>query len=340
MKSKVSIIIPVYNTEKYISKCIDSIMGQAFTDFDLILVNDGSTDNSGKICNNYASEDDRISVIHKPNGGQSSARNAGLAIAKGEYISFIDSDDWIDPDFYCTLVEYADSNRADIAACNLYVVNQWDQIRPFTPDAKSKIYSRAEAVEEIFSNRILTFSPCNKIYRRHIFENLRFDQDIILEDMDIAYKIIHRANKIVYLEQPLYYYRYNNESTLRKKFTLKRIDEYEVKKRMYEFYLKNYPELADQVYLELLLTGINLYRLVSIHHRNKLQQYQYLIEFDRKILRRLLTNSRLKIKKKIEGCWILISPKISIWILNSKDRIRKLVYLIKAIKKTKAKIWK
>lgn len=335
MKSKVSIIIPVYNTEKYISKCIDSIIGQSFTDFDLILVNDGSTDNSGGICDNYALKDERISVVHKPNEGQSSARNAGLDIASGEYISFIDSDDWIDPDFYHKLLDYADAQGADIAACNLYVVNQWDETRPFTPDARSKVYSRGEAIEEIFSNKILTFSPCNKIYKRHVFDDLRFDQNIILEDMDLSYQIIHRANKIAYLEEPLYFYRYNSDSTLRKKFTLKRIDEYDVKKRMYEFYLKNYPALADQVYLELLLTGINLFRLISIHHRETLQEYKYLMGFDRKILRQLLSNRKLDRKKKNEVSLILITPKINIGILNCKDWIRKMVYVIKTIKRRK-----
>ncbi len=127
---KLSIIVPVYNVEKYLHKCVDSILSQTLTDFECILVDDGSTDNSSVICDEYAAKDPRIVVIHKQNGGLSSARNTGLDISQGDYIGFVDSDDWIEPEMYMYMYTYANDNSCDMMCCQCRRVNNYQSPPP------------------------------------------------------------------------------------------------------------------------------------------------------------------------------------------------------------------
>lgn len=299
MFPKISIIVPVFNVEKYIHDCIESILNQSFKDFELILVNDGSSDRSGDICDEYSKKDKRIAVIHKENGGQSSARNRGIDIAKGEYVGFIDSDDWIEPDMYKILYEKAIEINADISACNIVEYQKDSSKRFFCLDKTDRIFDRNAAINEIYLNERLTFSPCNKLYKLELFKGLRFKEGYILEDMDFAYKIIHHSNKIFYTGQALYNYRYNDNSTLRKTFSKKRLDEYQVRKDMYTFYLENYPNQANEVYAELVLKGLELYINVEKYYRNEKKQYKYLIDVDREKLKSLVSKKDYNRKKKI-----------------------------------------
>ncbi|MEH7356562.1 glycosyltransferase family 2 protein [Neobacillus drentensis] len=310
MNPKISIIVPVFNVEPYIHECIKSILNQSFKDFELILVNDGSSDRSGDICDEYSKEDERIFVIHKKNGGQSSARNRGINAAKGDYIGFIDSDDWIHSDMYKILYEKASETEADITACNIVEYQKDGTERLFCYDNTDHLYDRNAAMNEIYLNERLTYSPCNKIYKRELFNGIRFKEGYILEDMDFAYKIIHQSNKIYYTGQALYYYRYNDNSTLRKTFSKKRLDEYQVRKDMYSFYLEHYPNQANEVYAEWFLKGLELYINVEKYFRNEKNQYKYLIAADRKRLKSLVLKKDYSRKKKILLSIGLISPHL------------------------------
>ncbi len=277
MDPKISIIVPVYNAELYIHQCIDSILAQTYKNFELILVNDGSKDNSGSICNEYCKVDDRIRVFHKENGGQSSARNHGLNNATGDYIGFIDSDDWIDPEMYSKLINSAKEVNADIVACNLLVMNPNGSFREYNKHAMDFIFSRDEALRELYKNEMLTFSPCNKIYRRELFIGQRFKEESILEDLDISYKIIFKANKIFYIKDALYFYRFNNNSTMRSEFSEKRLDEYIVRKEMYIFYKEHYPDISDLVYYEFCKIYSHLYSLARMNSKVNGLKYNYLL---------------------------------------------------------------
>ena len=149
---KISIIVPVYNVEQYLAECIESIKDQSLTDIEIILVDDGSPDNSGAICDDYALKDDRIKVIHKKNGGLSSARNAGLEVAIGEYIGFVDSDDWVDGEMYEVLYKNAVENQAEIAACNIAKMGLDGQFENFDIGNKDILFTRAEGMEELIRN--------------------------------------------------------------------------------------------------------------------------------------------------------------------------------------------
>lgn len=323
MNSTISIIVPVYNVEDYLRQCIESILNQKYQDFELILVNDGSTDSSGEICNEYSKKDSRIRVRHKENGGQSSARNVGLDLATGKYIGFVDSDDWIHEDMYNKLINHAINLDSDVVACNFFIMKKDLSFVPYTKFATNQEFTRESAMKEIFKNEILTFSPCNKIYKKSLFDNIRFIEGIILEDKDISYKLIYKSQRISYIKNELYYYRYNSQSTLRSHFSIKRLDEYIVQKNMYNFYNDRYPDVSDIVYFDVFNIGSFLYTQILLNLKVDESMYKYLIEFDYRVLKRLLKNKQLSKTNRIKVWMGVYLPSLSICLRKLNHRIKK-----------------
>lgn len=206
---KLSIIVPIYKVEPYIHRCIDSILAQTFTDFELILVDDGSPDNCPAICEDYAKKDSRITVIHKVNGGLSDARNAGLDIAKGEYVGFVDSDDYIHPQMYEMLVNSVDKLDADIAQVQYQKVME-NEFLEFIPYVDCSAYSVPS--DEIISHfyrkysQHIYYNVWTKIYKRGIFQTIRFPTGKCHEDVAIFYQILEHASKVAIINLPLYFY--------------------------------------------------------------------------------------------------------------------------------------
>ncbi len=226
----ISVIIPVYNAEKYLPKCIESVLSQTYTDIELILVDDGSPDNSGKICDEYALKDSRIRVIHQKNGGQSSARNAGLDIATGEFISFVDSDDYIDSNMLQVLYESLVQNNADISGCCLKCV---DENGNRTTDSflkafdETKIFDKNQLIYNIthygdyYTNFVVV---CSKLYKREVFSKLRFIEGRIHEDEMIVHHIYLSISKAVIIPNEYYYYLRHSGTTTSAPFSIKRLD--------------------------------------------------------------------------------------------------------------------
>ena len=209
---KLSVIIPVYNVEKYLSACIDSILGQTLTDLEILLVDDGSTDASGRIARNYARvHPDIIRCLHVENGGQGRARNLALPLAKGEYLGFVDSDDWVRSDMYEKLCSLADETGADVAVCDF--LERYD-------DGSEKIVPAA------FQDHPLSFagSCCNKIFRASLLEGLRFPEGLWYEDFYYSAMALIRAGKTAYLREPLYVYRRGQPSTMHNNNAVKNLD--------------------------------------------------------------------------------------------------------------------
>ncbi|OCT11047.1 hypothetical protein A8709_04920 [Paenibacillus pectinilyticus] len=228
MKPKISIIVPVYNVETHLSKCIDSILAQTFTDFELILINDGSPDNCGVICDEYAQRDARVKAIHKENGGVSSARNSGIEMAQGEYIGFIDSDDDIHPDMYNCLIEYALKYTADMIVCPFQVIDEvrnqisitsiWDQAHCVVDN---KIIENHIIPAILMRNYYSLLSCYNKLYKRSCFENIanRFNPNMHFgEDARLNLTLLTQINKLVFTDRPLYNYYIRKENSLSQKF--------------------------------------------------------------------------------------------------------------------------
>lgn len=171
---KISVIVPIYNSEKFLKRCVESILAQTFNDIEVILVNDGSTDNSPSICEDYAKKDKRIVVINKPNGGLSSARNAGLDIAAGEYIGYVDSDDYIAPEMYGKLLAACESESADVAECGLYVVNENDDVILQSYFTKKLLSGSYDCCVDWLTSSNQYATAWNKIYKSNKFGKLRF----------------------------------------------------------------------------------------------------------------------------------------------------------------------
>lgn len=209
--SKISLIIPVYNVKEYVSKCIESVISQTYKNLEIIIVDDGSTDGSGTICDYYKSIDKRIVVIHKENGGLSSARNSGLKIASGQYIGFIDSDDYIDSTMYEILINSLSNNKADIVCCDYFEFRDneelFDKIK-----RRDLIYSKEEAMSHLFDDVGYKCFAWNKLYRKELWDRASFREGKIFEDIEPTFLVFSMANKIVFVQEKLYYYRVRKSS--------------------------------------------------------------------------------------------------------------------------------
>lgn len=232
---RISVIVPVYNAEPYIHRCVDSILAQTCTDFELILVDDGSPDNCGAICDEYAKKDSRIHVIHQANGGVSLARNAGLDWvfdnSSSEYVAFIDSDDWIHPKYFEILIKVAAETGADGITINNYWTDQEIQSEPYQLDSITYQIFDAEYIQKnlyslIFDSRYKDIITCGLygIYRRNCFRECRFLSSIkIGEDLLMMGELNSSINKVAHVDLPLYYYFTGNASATRSEFSTSHI---------------------------------------------------------------------------------------------------------------------
>lgn len=211
----ISIIIPVYNVEKYLKKCVDSVVNQTYSNLQIILVDDGSKDTSPQICDEYANDDKRIEVIHQENKGLPGARNAGLKIAKGDYVAFIDSDDWVEPQMIEHLLYQAEENKADMSGIEMIETNSEDA-KVTQPVCKTEVYSQEDFAKKFFkigSQKIVHY-VCNKLIKRELVADNNFEERFTIgEDVVAFYKIMLKADKIVLSNQRMYYYRQNSGMT-------------------------------------------------------------------------------------------------------------------------------
>lgn len=219
MTEKITVIVPVYNVENYLNKCLDSLINQTYKNLEIIVINDGSTDNSGEICQEYAQKDNRIIYIEKENGGLSDARNVGLDKMTGSYVTFIDSDDWVELDYveilYKKIIEY----QADISVGNYYSYNEDEEIYYFHIYGNSyyeKVYDNVSIFENLYESQEMKsfalISACGKLYKAKLFDYLRFDKGKLGEDGYFNQKMYLSVNKVVYLNKGLYAYRQRSGS--------------------------------------------------------------------------------------------------------------------------------
>ena len=201
MKELVSVIIPVYKVEEYLNQCVDSVLNQTYEELEIILVDDGSPDNCPKICDAYKLIDSRIIVIHKENGGQGTARNLALDICRGQYIAFLDSDDYWESTYIETLLNEMNLYNADIAICNYNHVNENGRVLKNGPRSRisHKVYTGTEAMEVALYWREFGVAPWAKLYRREIWKNVRYNEDRIYEDLATTYKVYFEAQKVVFI---------------------------------------------------------------------------------------------------------------------------------------------
>lgn len=206
-KELISIIVPVYNVEKYLNKCVESILAQTYDNLEIILVDDGSPDNCGNICDKYAKKDSRIVVLHKTNGGLSDARNKGINIAKGKYIGFVDSDDYIEKDMFEILYNLCKENNADISMISYKEIEN-EIIINENSKYTNKIfeYNNIEAIKELLKDEIVKNYAWNKLYKKELFDKIEYPINMAYEDVGTTYKLFEKAKKIIWYDIPKYNY--------------------------------------------------------------------------------------------------------------------------------------
>lgn len=270
--SKISVIVPVYNVKNYLKRCIDSILTQTYEDFDLIIVDDGSTDGCGSICDDYVKMDSRIRVVHQENQGQAEARNIGIEMAlktsDSEWITFIDSDDWVHKDYLKVLYESAVNNNVELSICNC--------LRTSSFDIDTQIINVQETIfdsEDFWCYRQYG-SPCTKLYKKKHLEKIRFPKGIIYEDVFFTYRLIFMQDKVVYTDTPLYYYYMRLDSTTHTEWSPRDLSQLAGLKEQLEFFDKNGFKSAYNVTLKNYLLKIEM-QLCKAKDQKKIYYKEY-----------------------------------------------------------------
>ena len=298
MTDLISVIVPIYKVEDYLDACIRSIVAQTYPHLEIILVDDGSPDRCGEMCDAWAEKDSRVKVTHKPNGGLSDARNVGLQIAAGDYIAFVDSDDWIEPQMYEKMLAAMKAEQAEICACRIRSCYPDRSLEWGCPEYRATEPEQTLAM--LYNDTAYPVSALNKLYRRELWETLRFPVGKICEDAFTTYLLVHKAKRIVQLPEAFYNYRIRPESIMTSRFSIKRMDEEEVWRVNYEFMKEHYPRIYPAAF-DFYLEKVNvLIHCIPKDGREKFgEQFRYLKKILRKNLLHILLFSHLGLKQRV-----------------------------------------
>lgn len=318
----ISIIVPVYGVEKYLDRCIKSLVNQKNVNIEIILVDDGAVDRSPQICDTWAKKDGRIKVIHKENGGLSDARNKGLKIANGRYIAFVDSDDWIEQNLYRTLLDAINETKSDIACCKIARVQE--KASNFKNEILSgnyEIYSTTEAMYELIMDRKIQQVVWNKLYKRETLENIWFEVGKYNEDEFWSYQVIGQAGQVVIVDYVGYYYLQRNSSIMGSRYSARRLDAVEAKTLRQSYLEKFYPSLK-------VIGKINLLYTCLYHGQ---QVLKYMEKTDKKNaidrLQKTFRSYRLKNEEILN-----LSCRDRIWLYIGGKRFQLTCYLRNLLK--------
>ena len=242
----ISVIVPIYKVEKYLDRCVESIVNQSYLNLEIILVDDGSPDNCPQMCDRWANLDERIKVIHKENGGLSSARNAGLDVCTGEYISFIDGDDWIEPTMFQSMLNACLLNNVQLAVCGRYVVLEESGLRRVDKcPIENAIIDSKSFVAQMLIGKNCDSSACDKLYHKTLWRDIRFPEGKIYEDVAIMYKVVLNSTRVVTYNIPLYNYFRHTDSITTGAFNSKWFDYPFNTGQLLQDIENNHPELID-----------------------------------------------------------------------------------------------
>lgn len=316
----ISIIVPVYNIEQYLSKCIGSILNQTFDDFELILVNDGSKDNSREICNNYAKVDKRIKVFHKENGGVSSARNLGLDMATGKYVGFVDGDDIIHKEMYFILYSNIIRHNSEIAVCEEKeiedVTEKYDV--SYVENFEIEVLDNRSALENLYKIKNIFAHPVNKIYDGKIFNDIRYPEGKIYEDQFVAPQILHKASRIVYVKSKLYFYIQREGSIVNSKFSPEKFDKVYALECNHKFFAQinecKLMNIAQKKYVDTLIWSDYIARKELVGIEKELDKLKKSLSEN---MKSIFKNPLISKKQKIMLMLYCFNPSLHYKIINS-----------------------
>ena len=251
MNDLISVIVPIYKVEKYLNKCVDSLINQTYRNLEIILVDDGSPDNCPIICDDYANKDDRVKVIHKSNGGLSDARNAGMKVATGKYISFIDSDDYVALDFFEQLLFTMINEDSDIVECNVVKFFEDNTFDKFKDDNDILNFYTVDAMSALIEENPFKQHVWNKLYKANLVLDVPFAVGKINEDEFWTYQIFGRAKRVTKLCKTLYYYFQRQSSIMGTSYSIRRLDALEGINNRKEYVDEHFPSLSLQAKINL-----------------------------------------------------------------------------------------
>lgn len=266
-KDLITIVIPAYNVEEYLPKCIDSVINQTYSNLEIILVDDGSPDSCGKICDNYKKMDNRIKVIHKENGGLSDARNVAIDICKGKYITFIDSDDYVSKKYIENLYIALISNNADISTCDYISFSNKVEKKYIT--FKSIPLNNIDALENMLYQKNVTTCAWGKLYKTSLFKDIRYPKGKICEDLDTTYKLFAKSKKIVITNNNDYFYFQRPSSIINSKFNIKRLDALDFATNETKYIKKHFPSIINSAINREFMEAIFVLQKISISDLKK-----------------------------------------------------------------------
>lgn len=306
----ISVIVPVYKVEQFLDRCISSIASQKYTDLEIILIDDGSPDSCGIICDKWAEKDSRIRVVHKTNGGLSDARNAGLKIAEGEYISFVDSDDWVSPDFFQQLYNTVQKENCDIVECEI-IRTTGKEISNHIVETITECYKTEEALKLLIEDRIFRQHVWNKLYRREVIDGILFAKGKTHEDEFWTYQVFGKAKRIVKISAPVYFYFQRPGSIMGMKYSLQRLDALEAKVARQKYIDENYPQLSVVAKLNLFSSCIysGQMTLKYLQGDEREESKKYIIHIKQNAMPLHEELKKIPLKRRI---WMYMA-KVSFW---------------------------
>lgn len=283
LKEKVSVIVPIYNVEQYLRQCLDSIIKQTYKNIEIILVNDGSPDESGAIADEYKAKDERIKLIHKENGGLSDARNQGMKEATGEFTMFVDSDDWLNLSTIETMIHTCLHLKADVIQSAFYYTYQ-DKLlidRRYLEKSKEPItLNRQELMSELVRNKYVKNFAWGKLYKTKLIKDIPFKKGVLFEDVFWAHQVMHRVKTYAILNDVFYYYRQRDDSIV-SAYSPRNLDMIQGLKERHTFIKRHYTTLTSESYKNILKMNLIHYHLLQRHkekdadkmHRKEIQFY-------------------------------------------------------------------
>ena len=320
MKDLISIIVPVYNVENYLKECLDSILNQTYQNIEVIIIDDGSTDNSSKICDEYAKKDKRIQVIHQQNSGLSVARNNGIKLSKGKYLSFIDSDDIIHSQMIELLNQEIKKNKCDISICKYQSFT--DKYIEKQVEYKVKIMNQFEFLKNLMIDKEISSHACNKLYKKELFKKVTYPVGKKYEDIGTTYKLGLNADSICYLNIELYGYRVRQNSIVNnlKKETL--LDSIDMINKRYNDLINKRPELKDYIDMNRINTTTRYFlEIIRNNQKSLLKDNDITEKLNEELLisKKLIRKETKKIntlKQNIANYILIISPKLFFITMN------------------------
>ena len=306
----ISVIVPVYNVERYIERCVDSILAQTYTNLEIILVDDGSTDCSGRICDDVTKKDIRVRTIHQKNGGLSSARNTGIRYANGICYAFIDSDDYIAIDYIAYLYRLLQKNQAQIAICGYRKVSENNAKIKENFDSEVgtvNLYDSKEALFRLLYQRKMITSVCGRLFRAELFEEIRFPKGKLHEDVAVMYRLFDSSEKIVCTSAEKYYYFQREDSIVNKDFRKQRMDYIEFTRECIRHMEVNHPELTKAAVSRHFSACFDLLSCIGNNKKEFAEEYMQIVQEIRKYRKTVLLDSNARLKNRLAAAGSFIS---------------------------------